>query len=383
MKNEVFNNSIGHPADFSYPTLTDEQETNILAGLFEQLLIFDRITISTNRLNFALAFLVGKLGINTVEKLFDYGYIKLLLWTPVIISGSGRQHEDGTIDKSVIYGQPPIVAGWLGDKDLDPEENIHNAINGFHFHRDRKRIFTRRISKHYIVPNGQEFSSGSAKLVIDAYEKGNLSDLGLPFEKEANQLEFEQRQQLLGLGHKVVETAIISKYNLKSFENYENYKICKKNLENIGKAYNVVESTSTILKFENLPDLKTLFINKELQFEDVFRLRHLSNAKFYRKWINTIGESSNAQEITKEYLNEIRGSSKFFESSEGKFVKNLGMFGISTALGAAVAGPVGAVAGAVANYGLGLLDTFVLDGILKGKNPSMFVKDLREQVENK
>ena len=54
------------------------------------------------------------------------------------------------------------------------------------------------------------------------------------------------------------------------------------------------------------------------------------------------------------------------------------MSGASTALGAAVAGPIGAAAG----FGLGLLDTFVLDGILTGKNPSMFVDDLRNNIEN-
>lgn len=378
MSNIVFNNKIGNPYGFDYPKLTKEEEQNIIAGLFEQLLIFDKITITTNRVNFALAFLISKLGINTVEKLFELGYIKILLWTPVIMTGSGRQQADGTIDKSVIYGQPPIAAGSLGDKDLDPEENIHNAITHFNFHRDRRRIFTKKVAKNYIVPNGMEFSTGSSKVVIDAYENNNLAGLGLPFEKESNQLDLEQRQQLLGLGHKVLETAILSKYGFKSFENYEHFKICEQNLDNIGKAYNVSEGTSAILNLENLPDLKSLFINENLNFEDLFTLRHLSNAKYFRKWINEISESSNAIEITKEYYNQVKGSNKFFNSGEGKLMRNLGMFGVSTALGAAVAGPVGAVAG----FGLGLLDTFVLEGILIGKNPSMFIDDLRKNIKN-
>ena len=378
MSNIVFNNKIGNPYGFDYPKLTKEEERYIIAGLFEQLLIFDKITITTNRVNFALAFLISKLGINTVEKLFELGYIRILLWSPVIMTGSGREQADGTIDKSVIYGQPPIAAGSLGDKDLDPEENIHNAITHFNFHRDRRRIFTKKAAKNYIIPNGMEFSTGSAKVVIDAYESNNLAGLGLPFEKESDQLDLEQRQQLLGLGHKVLETAILSKYGFKSFENYEHFKICEQNLDNIGKAYNVSEGTAAILNLENLPDLKCLFINENIQFEDLFTLRHLSNAKYFRKWINEISESSNAIEITKEYINQIKGSNKFFTSREGKLIRNLGMFGASTALGVAVAGPVGAVAG----FGLGLLDTFVLDGILIGKNPSMFIDDLRGSIKN-
>ncbi|MCW3789721.1 hypothetical protein [Plebeiibacterium sediminum] len=378
MNNIVFNNKIGNPSSVGYPKLTKDDEENIIAGLFEQLLIFDKVSITTNRVNFALAFLISKLGINTVERLFELDYIKILLWTPVIVSGNGRQKEDGTIDQSVIYGQPPIVAGALGDKDLDPEENINNAIAPFNFHRDRRRIFTRRAAKNYIIPNGMEFSTDSAKVVIDAYENNNLSGLGLPFEKESNQLDFEQRQQLLGLGNKVLETAILSKYGYKSFDNYEHVKICQQNLDNIGKAYNVAEGTSSILNLENLPDLKSLFINEKLKFDDIFTLRHLSNAKYYRKWINGIAEDSNAEEITKEYINQIKGTSKFFNSGGGKFVRNVGMFGVGTALGAALAGPVGAAAG----FGLGLLDTFVLDGLLIGKNPSMFVDELKNKIEN-
>ncbi len=386
MNNEILNTKIGNPSAFDFSRLTKEQEDEVLSSLFEQLLLFDKITIATNRVNFALVFLINKLGLNTVEKLFDNDYIRLLLWTPVIVSGAGRKKDDGTFDRSTLYGQPPIVAGALGEDDIDPEKNIIKSISGFNIHRDRRRIFTRRVLKSFVVPQGMEYSTDSAKFVIDAYENNNLANLGLPFEKESNQLDFEQRQQLLSLGHKVLETALISKYNLKAYENYEPYQICTKNLENIGNAYNVSENTSSIFKCENLPDLKKLFLSERLQFDDVFKIRHLSNAKYYRKWINNVSENVNAEEISKEYINQIKGSTKFFESNSGKFIKNLGMFGVGSLLGAALAGPtgaaVGAAAGKAAELGLGLLDTFVLDGLLKGKNPSMFIEDLRKRIDN-
>lgn len=377
MSNIVFNNKIGNPYGFEYPRLTKQEEKNIIAGIFEQLLIFDKITITTNRVNFALAFLIHKLGINTVEKLFELGYIRILLWTPIMMTGGGRQKADGSIDKSVIFGKPPIVAGSLSDNDIDPEENIHNAIKHFNLHRDRRKIFTKTAAKCYIIPDGMEFSRESTTVVINAYESNNLAGLGLPYEKESNQLELEQRQLLLGLGHKVLETAVLSKYGFKSYENYEHFKICEQNLDNIGKAYKVSEGTSVILNLENLPDLKSLFINEKLQFEDLFTLRHLSNAKYFRKWINQISESSDAKEITREYFNQIKGSNSFFNKNEGKLIKNLGMFGVSTALGAAVSGSIGIIA----SFGLGILDTFVLDGILKGKNPSMFIENLRKNIK--
>ena len=171
---------------------------------------------------------------------------------------------------------------------------------------------------------------------------------------------------------------MLSKYELKSFENYEHYKICQQNLQNIGNALNVTQGTSEILKIENIPNLKNLFIQEQLDFESVTNLRYKSNSKYFRKWINSISEDSNAEEITKEYINEIKGKNKFFETTEGKFVRNIGMFGINAALGTAVAGPVGTIAG----FGLGLLETYWLDKLLIGKNPSMFIEDVESEIKN-
>jgi hypothetical protein len=373
---EVFNNSIGSPYSFDYPKLTKEQDNQIIAGLFEQLLIFDKITVSTNRLNFALLFLIDRLGINTVERLLDSGYLKFMIWSPIIVTGSGRQQENGIIDESVIYGQPPITAGSLSESDLDPEKNIHLALNHFGLHKDRKRIFTKRAIKNYVVPNGMVFSTDSAKLVIDAYQNNSLKELGLPFEREPNQLYLKERQLLLGLGHKVIETALLSKYGLKSYQNFEHYAICKQNLNNIGKAYKISESSDNLFKLEGLPNLKELFLQERLSFDSIFKVRHLATAKYYRKWINEVGDNVNAEEISKDYINEIKGKSRFFETSEGKFLKNLGLYGANAAIGAAIAGPAGAVVG----YGLGLLETFWLDSILKGKNPSMFIDEIKKEL---
>lgn len=379
LKREVFNNSIGSPYGFNFPTLTVEQEREIIAGLFEQLMIFDRVIITTSRLNFGLYFLIRQLGINTVERLIECGYIKFMIWTPVIFAGTGKRLEDGTIDNSVIYGQQPIAAGTLSDDDKDPEKNILAGLSHFRIHLDRRKIFTKKTLKNYIIPNGMEFSTGASAFIIDAYKNNNLATLGLAFDRDPDQLHVNERMILLSLGHKVLETAVLSKYGLKSFDNYEHYKICKQNLHNIGKAYNVVGNSDVLLRMEGVPNLKQLFIEDKIKFDDVFRFRHLSTAKYYRKWINEVGENCTAQEITKEYLNELKGNRKFFETTQGKFLRNLAMYSASRVLGATLAGPIGAIA----EYALGALETFWLDSLLKGKNPSMFIDDIKKDLDIK
>jgi hypothetical protein len=105
----------------------------------------------------------------------------------------------------------------------------------------------------------------------------------------------------------------------------------------------------------------------------------LSTAKYYRKWINEVGENCNAQEVTKEYINEIKGTGKFIEKPGGKLVKTLCSFGVNTAVGAAVAGPAGAVTG----LALSLLESLWVDSLIKGKNPSMFIEDVRHEIKER
>lgn len=379
MKNKVFNNSIGASNLFNDPILTQQEEKLILAALFEQLLIFDKITISTNRSNFALKFLLKNLGVSTLERLLDSGYIEFMIWSPIIAINVGHQSDDGVLDETTIYGQSPILSGSLSEDDLNPERNIDMALMNFNFDKETKRNIKKKARDIYLPLNGLDFSKDSAKFVIDAYKENNLSTLGLHYDKEPEQLDIPQRELLLKLGSKVLETAILSKYNLKSYENYEHYEICKQNLLNIGKAYNISDNTSHILKLENLPNLKEMYLQENLDLYDIFKIRHLSNAKYYRKWINEVGENFNAEEISREYFKEIKGNGKFFETNKGKLLKNLGLFGVSTALGTIISGSEGLIVG----LSLGLLDTFWFESIFKGKNPSMFINDLRKEIEKK
>ncbi|WP_288441109.1 hypothetical protein [uncultured Chryseobacterium sp.] len=379
MKNKVFNNKIGNPYSLTNKQLTKDEELKVASEIFEQLLIFDQIIISTNMTNFSLFVLIKNLGINTVEKLIEYDYIKFMIWSPLLITSTGRRLDDGTIDESRIYELPPLTGGSYTELDLDPDKNIEQALRFFSIPRERKRAFMRKARKNYINIAGMELSTQSAKVAIDSYTNNNLVDLGLPFEKEPNKLNITERATLQKLGHKIIETAVISQYNLKSYDNYEHIAIVKNNFENIGKAYNIVDNSNSLFKLENLPNLKELFISEKLNFDDVFKIRNLSSARYYRKWINDVGESHDSLEVTREYLNEIKGNNSFFESVEGKLIRNVGLFTASTTIGAVLAGPVGLALG----FTLGLLETYWLGNILKERNPSMFIDYLKFETERK
>lgn len=259
---------------------------------------------------------------------------------------------------------------------MDPEHNIKRALSPFRFNRKYQRSFVKKARKRYVVPDGLYFSNDSADLVINAYENNNLASLGMPYTKKPMSLDIPERQKLLELSGKVMETALLSKYNYKSFGNHEHFQLGRQSIQNIGKAYNISESADNIFQLEKIPNLKELFITEGLGFDELFKLRHTSNAKYFRKWINRVGENVDAAEITTEYLKEIKGQNNV-TATEDKFMKTIFTFG----LGAGLSSELSVAAGLLSTAGLSLLDNFWLDNLLKGKNPSMFIEDLSKEIK--
>lgn len=373
--NKVLNADIGSPTDLWDEIPNSYNAQKILAGFFEQLLIFDEIIVTTGRSNFQLYFLLQKLGLASVDRLVSEGALKFLLWTPLSMTIT-KPHK-GQLKNEDVYGRPPFVAGTLGDEDLDPEKNIRNALDRLDVLDWRKKNFIRKALEAYTVPDGMAFAKNATELVISAYEDNSLAALGLPYNKEPNYLDIPQRHKLHSLSNKVIETAILSEYNLKSFENYEAYEICKVNYQNIGKAYQVSENTSNLFRIENAPSLKEIFLDGKLDILEALRIRNYGTAEYYRNWINRVGENTNINEVSEAYIQEIKGKNKFFASRTGRFVKNLTIFGIGTFLQQAIAG---ATVGNIASYGLGFLDEFVLNNLLQGKNPSMFINLMKNEI---
>ncbi|WP_462255011.1 hypothetical protein [Ferruginibacter sp.] len=359
------------------------QKKKILALLFEQFLLFDKIAIKIDRENLELYFLIKELGINKVEELIEYGIIIPVLWTPIIVTSLGMKLPDGSMDESSIIGQPPLISGKFSDEDSDPERNLDKLLSYFSFHKDRKRIFKKRVIDKYVLPDNS-IADNATKIVIDAYVKGQLTELGLNNDKEPENLNLVERDKLFQLGHSVLETTVLAEKNFKSYDKYQNYSLTKGSVRNIETAYHVSENTSEILKIENLANIQDYVIENKIPFERVFDLRYKKNIKEYRKWINTLSKSIDTKNITEEYIDEIAGKNKFFESTGGKFVRTVAMFGLGSGVGGLIAGPTGAAAGGIigkaAELGLSMLDTYVLDGILKGWNPRMFVDDIKNEV---
>lgn len=362
----------------------DFQKRKLLALIFEQFLLFDKIAFKVDLESNYLHFLFEIFGINKLEELLDHNIIKLVLWTPMIVIKSGRMKSDGSMDDTIILGEPPLFSMNLSYENADPEKRLEVFFNKYPFHKDRKKSFIKRTLKQFVIPENS-IAENSAKIVIEAFQNNRFSNLGLKADKEPEFLNGEERRKLSVLGNQVITTTVLANSGFKSYNNHSYFILSKESVTHIESALNVSKNTSTIFKIDNIANIQSLVLDNKIPFERVFDIRYNKNIKHYRKWINSISENTNAEDITREYLDEVQGKNNFFGSALGKFVRTVGMFGIGSGIGAAVSGvegaAIGGTIGKATDFGLALFDSYILDGILKGWNPRMFVEEIKYEAE--
>jgi hypothetical protein len=222
------------------------------ASLFEQMLLFDKVSFKVYGENIPLAFLINILGDKAFEALVEQGAIQFVLWTPNVV-----------YMKTEIPGVHPIASGNLNSPaHSDPETSI---------------------------------------------------ELGLNWMKD---------------------------------------------------------KASARLKRHLVPDL-----------------RDKRSTRNFRAWLAATEGSEPGGEIAREYIEAIANAKGILDTARGKFTKSVLMTAVGAGIGVAIeASPAAAVLGAgaakalepAAEFGLDLLDGFLLDGLLKGWTPRMFFDDLRK-----
>ncbi len=374
-----------------------QERYKLFLEVFEQFMLFDNIIVKTSVDNLPLLLLIEEFGLNKTEELLEKEQIKFLIWIPYLMCEIGRQmgggnvmkkygsdSEDDFYDDSKILGTPPLIVSDMFLKDLDIEKSLDKTLNNLIIHPDRKRIFKKRVLKNYIIPNIED-AQKVKDFIFDAYNKDNLQNYKFKYSKDLKQLGTNERIKLFKIANEVFDTILLTNYQYKHYGDYNFFESVDLAYSGLANALSVKENATKIFNIENIPAFSKLFVEEKLTWEKAFELRRLPTAKYFRQWINNKSESVDGIEITKEYLNEIKGDSKFFNKNSGKFLKTIGMFGIGAGLGSAISGIesslIGGSLGVVSDLGLSLLDTYWLDKLLTGKTPALFIKDL-ERFKN-
>jgi hypothetical protein len=215
-----------------------------------------------------------------------------------------------------------------------------------------------------------------------------LAEFGLEKQKEITWLNEEERKKLVHLGNDVLESTILSDLQYSSFGKYHSYSLHKQSFNEVKNATHILDGVEEVFKTEHLPNIKELIAAGRISLDSLIKLRRKSTSKKFRSWL--VSNSLNDSEyISKEYVDEIANHKGFFETTKGKFIKTIGMYGIGGTIGTLLGGVDGTFVGIAASQilkptgelGLSFIDTYFLDGLLKGWHPRLFINEYEKLVK--
>ncbi|WP_158993996.1 hypothetical protein [Mucilaginibacter sp. L196] len=142
-----------------------------------------------------------------------------------------------------------------------------------------------------------------------------------------------------------------------------------------------------LYKVEHLPDVKALIAAGKISIKSIIQLRRKSVASKFRTWLVTHTEDD-TEYIVKQYIEEIAGHKGLLEKGTGKFIKMIGVYGIGIGVGAAIGDIPGSIVGAgtsklledTVSLGISMIDSYLLDGILKGWQPRFFISEYQKVI---
>lgn len=353
-----------------------EEERQVSSSIFEQMLLFESVCFKVHGENIPLIVLLNKFGVNGFESLLEQGAIKFVLWNQMV---------SHVVDD--IPGLDPLQYGKYSTKaHSDPEESIQMSFAWMRdpIKRSTKRNLIRKVRDHYSLPN-PEISKNAVTLVRSAFDSGKLSTYGLsPAISEYSKLNLANRKLLCDCADELLQYAHLLNEKMTTYDKLHYYQLFVDSGKKIGAGLQLAEKYQALSELQGVPDLRTLYTELENPYEKLIKVRAKDRSKRFRSWLMEQAGNDGAEDISCEYINAIANAKGFFQTKTGKFSKSIAMTTIGAGVGALIAGPVGAAGGAtaaqfiepLADFGLDLIDEFVLSGLTKGWTPKMFFDDI-------
>ena len=355
------------------------------AALFEQLMLFEKISFKVYGENMLIPALIRMLGMRGFEELIEQKAIGFTLWT-----------TDITFHVTELPGIEPLqFVIQNGAPHTDPETSI---MHGFKWMRaklsyDERRRLVRKITPLYrTVPN--TFSLATIDIVRSAYQSGKLNAIGMDTTQDYQRLPFDARRQLCACGAEVLEYSYLLSQKMTSYSNPSYFALFNDTAAHVRSKDTLSNNFQALASIEGFPDLAALRSDLKIPLSKLPKLRQKRSAKQFREWLATTSYSSGDVRITKEYIDAIANRKGFFETNRGKVIKSIAMTIIgagasalvaksegpllATGIGAAAASAVGKALDYGADFALDMADEFAIGEWTKGWTPQMFFEDLRK-----
>jgi hypothetical protein len=345
------------PADVAQFPLRLQQEN---ASLFEQFMLFDKISFKVYGENILVPYLIAQLGQNAFESLVEQGAIGFTLWTPVVTF--------------LMQDIPGVMALQSGTQ----SSPAHS--------RKERRQLVRKLLPLYRV-TAPRLAAVAVGITASAFQSGKLKALNFSSQgKDIQNLALPERKALCHCATELLEYSYLIQNQMTSFSSHPYFALFDESAGKITAQTTLVTDFNRLAQVEQFPDLQYLYGELKIPFTKLVQLRKKRSSVAFRKWLAEANSAAPDGEIVKEYIDSIADTKGFFETRSGKITKSVAMTALAAGIGAAVGGAEGAVKGAIlgkglevgADFALDLVDEFLLSKLTKGWSPKMFIDDLEK-----
>lgn len=359
--------------------LFPQRLADIQKSIFEQFLLFDQVSFGVHGENIPLAVLINFFGRKGFEALLEQQAVGFVLRTQNILHLTGE-----------ASGINPLGWGKFGEAPhLDPERSIETGlkwVNPNLGRRETSSLVAKILPTYTVTRDG--LAEMSVKAIESAFLSGKLRGLGFdPDVIELTAFPKEKRMLFNKCADEVMSYTFLCEGQMTSFSKFEYFHLFNESARKIADISKMTDGFDQIAKTQDIPDLKMLYEKIESPLKRVPAIRGKRSSIKFREWLASATENESGRSITREYTEAIVEGRGFFQRNSGKITKAIATTAIGTAAsallgsqfeGAIIAGSLAlsTVLDPLADLGLDLLDTFVLDGLTKGWTPKIFFDDL-------
>jgi len=369
---------IGSPTESTDPAQFLRQRGEVAGTLFESFLLFDAVSLKVHGENLPLAVLLSLMGDKAILDLAESGSLRFVLWTPMVAH---------LVDD--IPGIDPLTFGNLtSPAHTDPEESLALGLSRYtkELHTSNRRALVRKLRDTYTIPD-KKLAGEVVKISKSAYESSRLKCYGLdPNESTYRDVPLKKREILSKCAGSLLEYKFALSNNMTSYSNRDFYEFLSQSCGRLASVEGRLSGFSTLARLENIPDLKSVYAQIDEPFVKMIALRKRRSSRKFRGWLAHAPYDAVAPEdLSKHYLDALMKPLGPFQSKGGKLAKSIAMTAIGAGIGLAAESPtaaalLGGLAGVAAvgsDFGLDIVDQFLLEGITKGWTPRVFFDDVR------
>jgi hypothetical protein len=369
--NGVFNKSLVDVSEFALRErggvfhLQKPLMDGMYAELFEQLLLFDKVSVSLNPMSGkAIGALLERFRLDDLIRALALESIELVLPSVMSVTNSGPEGR-GRHDPTLLTYQPPVVFGNItGAGSIDAEWIIRDGLRYTNKFSEREKASVIRELSPYISRGSLTDGDEANTLVMDAYNSNSLSAIGLPFTVDAFEFDYDRRVKYQQITGDVEDLLFIASNKYGMYKSPAIYEIAKSTVGNIEDALNVQRTNDKLLTSNALPNLRMLYSSGRASFATALELRETADNIEFRHWIYSISDPQEYDRIVRHYASAIAQPRGFSQSSLGKLAKGVTMYGLgqllSSGVAIATATLVGGVPGLATALGASLLTQTLL-----------------------